>query len=103
MIKNLSQLKKELQAGTQFKILGHIRPACIGEVREVTLANTVGLYSKVLTGDDISVNSGNDGKGLFMDWGKATAWAFSNGECTCYFDGTNHVDENRIISLEVIR
>ena len=45
MIKNLSQLKKELAPGAKFEILEHTRPECVGQTREINIANTQGFYS----------------------------------------------------------
>ena len=50
MVKNLSQLKKTLRAGSQFTVINHARQECIGEQREVTYANTQGFYSIVQIG-----------------------------------------------------
>ena len=36
MVKNLSQLKRTLQTGAQFRVIDHGRPECVGEEREVT-------------------------------------------------------------------
>ena len=35
MVKNLSQLKRTLQTGAQFRVIDHGRPECVGEEREV--------------------------------------------------------------------
>lgn len=47
MVKNLSQLKRTLRKGAQFRIVVHGRPECVGEQREVTYANSQGFYSIV--------------------------------------------------------
>ena len=45
MIKNLSQLKKALKANPRLEITGHCQSDYVGQVRRVTLANSVGFYS----------------------------------------------------------
>ena len=49
MIKNLNQLRRTLREGTQLEILDHCRPECIGQIRNITLVNTQGFYSTVLS------------------------------------------------------
>lgn len=38
MIKNLSQLKKELVPGAKFEILEHTMSECVGQTREINIA-----------------------------------------------------------------
>lgn len=44
MIKNLNQLKRALRPGMRLEVIGHCRPGCIGQLREVTWVNTQGFY-----------------------------------------------------------
>ena len=52
MIKNLNQLKRALRPGMRLEVIGHCRPACIGQLREVTWVNTQGFYTKTLNPPD---------------------------------------------------
>lgn len=81
VIKNLSQLKKQLEVGMEFEITAHLRPECVGERRVVTSKNTVEFNSQ-----KIDENGQPSGKNLRMEWGKASNWKFDNGEFTAYFE-----------------
>lgn len=49
MIKNLNQLKRALRPGMRLEVIGHCRPGCIGQLREVTWVNTQGFYTKMIS------------------------------------------------------
>lgn len=102
MIKNLSQLKKSLKAGTRFQITGHCRPECIGQLREVTVANTQGFYSILPDEPDSKTSTCNGGKGSVLWWSKAPFWDFSDGICGLYDSDTNHTGDCLIISFRVL-
>ena len=101
-IKNLSQLKKCLKAGTMLEVIGHCRPECIGEMRKVTLANTQGFYS-IVDGEppDSRLNQGNEGKGPVLHWSNAPFWAFQDGVCGLYSD-KDHTEQNLIMAFRVL-
>lgn len=101
-IKNLSQLKKCLKAGSKLEVTGHCRPECIGELRKVTLANTQGFYS-VVEGQppDSKLNRGNGGKGPVLYWSNAPFWTFRDGVCGLYSD-KDHTDKNLIMAFRVL-
>ena len=84
MIKNLSQLKKRLTAGSEFEIIDHCRQEYIGQTRRIILANTQGFYSIVPEEPDNRVSLGNGGKGSVLWWSKAPFWKFENGVCSLY-------------------
>ena len=46
MIKNLNQLKKAMKGNPRFQIIAHCRKECIGEIRQVTQANTTGFTAR---------------------------------------------------------
>ena len=73
MVKNLSQLKRSLQSGSRFRVIDHGRPACVGEERQVTYANTQGFYSIV-----------------------------PSDVCTLYVSDTKRTKDHMVMSLEVI-
>ena len=68
MIKNLSQLKKSLKVGTRFQITGHCRLEYIGQLREVTVANTQGFYSVLPNEPDSKTSKCNGGRGSVLWW-----------------------------------
>lgn len=102
MIRNLNQLKKAMAANPRVEIVGHCRKECIGQIRRVTLANTVGLYSlpQELTGEESQRL--NNGKGLFLSWEKAPAWDFENGVCAIYEKNAAHTDDHLIMAFRVL-
>lgn len=102
MIQNLNQLKKSMTAGARFKIIRHIRPECVGQIRRVTLANTVGFYSHVDNDPENPLNRGNNGMGPVLWWGKAKSWEFAEGVCTLFEGGEAHSEEHRLLSIELM-
>lgn len=80
-IKNLAQLKRAIQDGKCFTIVEHIRPECIGEYRKPTCTQTNGFYSAKF--EDVVMNRplSNSGKGLWVEYGKASHWEFADGIC----------------------
>lgn len=103
MIKNLSQLKKALKAGTRFQIMSHCRPECVGQTREVTVSNTQGFYSIVI-GDGAleKSNQSNGGRGPVLWWSKAPFWDFKEGICGIYNSDTNRTEDYLIMAFRVL-
>lgn len=102
MIKNLNQLKRMLKSNSKLEILGHCRKECIGEIRQVTLANTQGFYSLPQGLNEDEQQKLNDGKGYIMWWGKAPAWCFENGVCSAYEAGASHTEDHLIIAFRIL-
>lgn len=102
MIKNLSQLKKALKTNPKLKIISHCRPECIGEIRQVTLANTAGFYSVIDGQPEHKISLANGGKGSVLYWSNAPFWSFENGVCSLYYSDTKRTDKDLIISFQVI-
>lgn len=102
MIKNLNQLKKSLKAGTRFQITAHCKKKWIGQIREVTVANTQGFYS-VVPGEPGHVVSGcNGGRGSVLWWSKAPFWDFKDGICGIYSSDTERTEDNLIMAFRVL-
>lgn len=101
-IRNLSQLKKCLKAGSKLEVTGHCRPECVGQIRKITLANTQGFCS-VVDGQppDSRLNRGNGGKGPVLYWSNAPFWKFEDGTCGLYSD-KEHTDKNLIMAFRVL-
>ena len=103
MIKNLSQLKKALVPGVEFEILQHNRPECMGQIRRVTKANTAGFYKTVSSEPGNQANAGNDGLGLYCEWGPARFWSFSaEGTCARYTSEPGDQFSNIIMAFKII-
>ena len=83
-IKNLAQLKRALTVGTKFKMVNHWHEDYIGQIRVVQGVQTNGIYSGIYGDPDNTLSKLNQGKGLWMAFGKAKEWHFENG--VCYWD-----------------
>lgn len=101
MINNLAQLKKAMVKGMCFLIVGHCRPECIGQRRQVTIANTVGFYSIIPNEPKSKISLANDSRGSFLDWGKAKFWKFENSICYYYNCDTEQTPEHLIIAIKL--
>jgi hypothetical protein len=75
-MKTLTDFKKALRAeGTKLEILTLANGVLggrltVGMIRFVNIHNTVGVYLKEKAEDE--------GRGSFLEWGKATEWVFEN-------------------------
>lgn len=75
---NLSQLKKALASGHDFKIIEHfVRPECNGQIRSVNKMQTNGFYSVVKNDPDNRYSKANRGFGSWCEFGKAAEWLFT--------------------------
>ncbi|GAA6269375.1 hypothetical protein [Enterocloster alcoholdehydrogenati] len=101
MIKNLSQLKRELKEGTCFEITGHCRPECVGQKRKVTVTNTQGFYSMLPDEPGSSINLANNGRGSVLWWGKSSFWEFKDGICSLFSSEREHTEKYLIISFRL--
>lgn len=101
MIKNLSQLKRELKNNPRLEITGHFRKEYIGQIRRVTLANTVCFYSTVENQPDHKINSGNGGKGSVLYWKNAPFWDFRDGVCSIYLN-KEHTEANLVMAFRLL-
>lgn len=85
MIKNLSQLKKAVNDGCKFKIIEHgIKPEYTGQIRKPNVIQTNGFYSIVDNEPNNPVTLANNGKGSWIEYGKASEWKFENGLCSMF-------------------
>lgn len=95
-ITNLSQLKKALQPGTEFKIIEHfVRPECNGQIRIISKAQTNGFYSVVKNDPDSKYSKANGGMGSWCEYGKAAEWLFTehfDNVYTCILAGTFEIE-----------
>ncbi|MDD4509498.1 MAG: hypothetical protein PHY23_01045 [Oscillospiraceae bacterium] len=101
MIKNLSQLKKQLCGGTMFEITAHCRPDCIGQHRRVTEANTQGFYSVIPDKPQSRVSVSNDGKGSWLHWSTARFWRFEKGVCELYDSDREQTEAHLLIGFRI--
>ena len=85
VIKNLAQLRRELQPGRMFEVLAHqMRPDFTGQLRVVKQCQTNGLYSGLAHDLTHDISLANHGKGIWLAFNRAKDWQFEEGRCTCY-------------------
>jgi len=83
-IKNLSQLKKAIEAKRPFVIVKHyVKPQFEGQRRVPNKIMTNGFYSVVEGEPEHPVSTMNDGWGSAFWYGKASDWKFEDGLCKC--------------------
>lgn len=102
MIKNLNQLKKAMKENPRFQIIAHCRKECIGEIRQVTQANTTGFYSAVAGDPEDWTRSANQGLGLILWWNRAPFWSFQDGVCSAYDSDTTHTEDHLIMAFRIL-
>lgn len=87
-ITNLSQLKKALIKGAKFEIVEHyLHPEYVGQKRVVQFTQTNAIWSGIDGEPDNPISRINDGRGLFLPFGKASNWAFEDGVATSLYGG----------------
>jgi len=101
MIKNLSQLKKVLAGKPRIEITGHCLPEYVGQVRQVTLANTAAFYSSMYDQPDHKISRANQGRGSVLYWSNAPFWTFRDGVCSL-FSHEDHTQEHLIMAFRVL-
>ncbi len=102
MIKNLNQLKKAMKENPRFQIIAHCRKECIGEIRQVTQANTTGFYSAVAGDPEDWTRTANQGLGLILWWNRAPFWSFQDGVCSVYDSDTTHTEDHLIMAFRIL-
>ena len=101
MIRNLSQLKKQINEGTSFEIIDHCRKECVGQIRKPNVIQSNGFYSIIPNEPDSRESKGSNGNGSWLEYGKASYWTFDNGICSVYLSG-EHSQESFIMSFKLI-
>lgn len=75
--KSLSELKRFIRPGVEFKTVSHANHAdMVGLTRVVTTVQTVGFYSKIKDQPEHPFSTCNHGKGFYTDFGKAGNYIF---------------------------
>lgn len=81
-IKNLAQFKRAIKEGKNFIVRKHyIRPEYEGQIRKPNVIQTNGFYSIEDGRTDSKITLANNGKGSWIEYGKASDWKFENGIC----------------------
>lgn len=102
MIKNLSQLKKALKTKPRLEITGHCLKEYVGQIRRVTLANTVGFYSVMEGQPDHKISRANNGLGSVLYWSNAPFWRFQDGVCSVYNSDAEQDERHLIMAFRVL-
>lgn len=84
IIKNLTQLKRAVEARTPFDVVEHFyHPQYTGQKRIPNYIQTNGFYSVVRDNQRHEINSYNRGRGVFCPYGKAMEnWEFNGDTVT---------------------
>ena len=101
MIKNLNQLKRALRPGMRLEVIGHCRPGCIGQLREVTWVNTQGFYTKTLNPPDPKLNAAIEGRGA-ISGGEPRAPGNLKMGCVSRTPVAEHTAETLIMAFRVL-
>lgn len=99
LIKNLSELKKRINENRPFYIHNHRVEAFIGQVRIAHIKQTNGVYLWVYNDPNNRVTLANNGKGSWLEYGKASMWRFDTVTGHCYLYNGNHIDDNLIMEI----
>lgn len=102
MIENLNQMKKLIQPGVKLEILKHHRADCVGQIRHVTLKNTVGFYSVVDGQPEHQISKSNHGLGWEMNWRKAQNWDFRDNVCIFYPNQERREQDEPLLAFRVL-
>lgn len=101
-IQSLAHLKRSLYVGATFEITKHWKETLTEHIRQVKEVNTQGIYSILRDFPESSISQANNGRGVYLPWGKASAWRFSDGICIRYRNET-HSEENFVLSLRILQ
>lgn len=102
MVKNLSQLKKAMKGNPRFEVIAHCRKECVGEIRQVTQANTACFYSAVAGDPEDWTHTTNHGRGVILWWNTAPFWSFQDGVCSVYDSDTIHTEDHLIMAFRLL-
>ena len=98
-IRNLAQLKRVVQEKKEFVIKEHRKEGFIGQKRTPNIIRSNGFYSIVTGQPEDKVSLANDGKGSWIEYGKASQWEFRDGLCSMYLPEKEHLPENLIWTI----
>ena len=92
-VKTLAELKRAVQKGKPYEILRHyIKEDWTGQIRIPNVVQSNGWYSVVMNKPNHPQSQANYGKGVWLDYGKATDWIFTpQGTCKRLDKDRKHV------------
>lgn len=78
-VQNVSQLKKALQVGAEYRVIAHsIHPKYVGLVRVVNKVQTNCVYSKIKDDPEHEYSLCNNGLGVRTDFEKPSCYEFGD-------------------------
>jgi hypothetical protein len=95
-VKSLAELKRALQKGAKFKVIDHHKVELVGLIREVNIAKTACLYSKVFNDPTHEMSTCNGGKGSYMRFEKADHYEFQ-GDTVFWYEKPVGTEGNKLI------
>lgn len=98
-INNLAHLKQVLQPGAQFRVLQHTKHNLAGVVREVSIKQSNAVYTKVVGQPKHHLSTCNGGRGVRMDFEKASCYVF--GDTVKVYDTPGN-EKTLIFEIEVL-
>lgn len=109
-IKSLAELKRKMVKGCHFIITEHYyHPEFSGNLREVNVVQTNGVYSINPTDLHCKESTCNNGKGTWMEFGKAGNWDFDDDmKCTLYNefktweDGRQVTRKDKVFTFQLV-
>lgn len=86
LIKNLSDIKKEMSAKRPFYIHNHCKSHFIGQIRVANIIQSNGAYLHEYNNPSSSVTLANNAKGSWLSYEKAKDWDIDTltGHCLLY-------------------
>ena len=88
-VQNVSQLKKALQVGAEYRVVSHrIHPEYVGHIRVVNKVQTNCVYSKIKDQPDHEYSLFNHGLGVRTDFEKLSCYEFGD-TVKVYLDKSN--------------
>ncbi|MDO4649382.1 MAG: peptidylprolyl isomerase [Eubacteriales bacterium] len=79
MVQNLSQFKRAMKDGQCFEILEHyIHPEFAGQIRKPNYVQTNAFYTVIPGEPESWISKANNGRGFYLEYGKAKDWSFAD-------------------------
>ena len=96
-MRTMTELKKTLTIGAEFKILDSHRAETIGQVRRVNYANTQGIYTIIPSEPDSAATKANGGRGSYLGWGAAKYWRFKEDNVVALYNSAEEQNRETLV------
>lgn len=98
-IKTLSDIKREMKNKRPYYIVDHMRNEFIGQVRIANVIQANGVYIHEYNNPDSGVTLANNGRGSWLEYGKAKDWEIDKLTGHCYLYHGNHIKDNLVMEI----